>query len=206
MIAAGSPRRAHPATGRGTMPVLSLILLLAAVPGEDMRPESTVIDFRDEPAEWYVVNDGVMGGISRGGIVRTDEGTGLFRGRLSLEYNGGFASVRTVIDPIDPARADGLEIRVRGDGRTYQLRLRTDDGFDGVAYRAEFATEPDTWTTTRIAFVDFAPTFRGRILRDVDPLDPARIRQLGFLLADKKAGEFALEIDRVRTWRNGEEE
>ena len=39
------------------------------------------------------------------------------------------------------AAATGLIVRVKGDGRTYQLRLRTSDRFDGVAYRALFATD-----------------------------------------------------------------
>jgi len=160
----------------------------------------TVIQFREEAAEWFVVNDGVMGGISRSAIERTEDGTGLFRGELSLEYNGGFASVRTAIRPIAPAIADGLEVRVRGDGRTYQLRLRLDDRFDGVAYRAFFATTKGEWTSTRIPFSEFEPTFRGRILNDRPPLDPNRVSQLAFMLADKQPGPFRLEIESVKTW------
>lgn len=183
------------------MRIVFLILLLAAAAhGEEMKTAPTLIDFRDQDVRWAVVNDGVMGGVSRGGLLRTDDATGLFRGELSLERNGGFASVRTRVGPIDPD-ADGLEIRVRGDGRTYQLRLRTDERFDGVAYRAEFATEAGEWTTRRIPFADFEPTFRGRILDGVGPIDPVRVRQLGFLLADKTPGGFELEIDWVRTWK-----
>lgn len=183
------------------LPVLvALLAPTADAAGVDMGTDSTVIDFQQGTAGWYVVNDGVMGGRSRGDIVPTNEGTARFRGDLSLENNGGFASVRTGIETLD-ADADGLEFRVRGDGRTYQLRLRADDRFDGVAYRALFGTEVDRWTTVRIAYSDFEPTFRGRVLRDVAALDPSRVRQLGFLLADKNPGGFELEIDRVKTWK-----
>lgn len=178
-----------------------LVLLTTAAQGEEMRPDHNLIDFHDDDIRWTVVNDGVMGGISRSGLIRSSENTGIFRGELSLERNGGFASVRAMITPL-ASDTGGLEIRVRGDGRTYQLRLRTDDRFDGVAYRAEFDTEPGEWTIRRIAFADFEPTFRGRIVRDAGPLDPKRVQQLGLLLADGNPGDFELEIDWVRTWKD----
>ena len=166
-----------------------------------MSEPRTLLDFGvDERVEWYVVNDGVMGGLSRSGMRRTDEGTGVFSGELSLENNGGFASVRALLGRTDLAAHAGLELRVRGDGRTYQLRLRTDDRFDGVAYKATFATRDGEWQTVRVPFDEFLPTFRGRTLAGEPPLDPARIHQVVFMVADKRAGPFALEIDFVRTW------
>jgi hypothetical protein len=42
---------------------------------------------------WSSINDGVMGGVSVGQIVKTAEGL-RFEGRLSLENNGGFAPTR----------------------------------------------------------------------------------------------------------------
>lgn len=158
-----------------------------------------LIDFSDDDAiTWRVINDGVMGGMSRGDIQRTNRGTGIFAGDLSLENNGGFASVRAFLGARDLSRATGLEVRVRGDGRQYQLRLRTDDAFDGIAYSARFDTPDGEWTTISIAFDHFVPTFRGRLLRDVPPLDTSRIRQLAFMLADENPGPFSLEIDFVR--------
>jgi hypothetical protein len=53
---------------------------------------------------------------------------------LSLENNGGFASVRCLVGLTDLSEFAGLAVRVRGDGRPYQLRLRGNDRFDGVAY------------------------------------------------------------------------
>lgn len=159
----------------------------------------------DGSSEWYVIDDGVMGGVSRGTLASTDDQTVVFAGELSLERNGGFSSVRTDLGPIDMSNWVGLEVRVRGDGRTYQLRLRTDDRYDGLAYRAFFTTRDGEWTTSRIPFTQFAPTFRGRIIEGAPALDTARIRQLGFLLADKQAGPFRLEIADVRAWRGPED-
>ena len=169
--------------------------------GEPMNEPVIVVDF-DAPDtdSWSRINDGVMGGASRSDIRTTERGTAVFSGVLSLENNGGFASVRTAVTRGVLSGRSGLEVRVLGDGRTYQLRLRTDDRYDGVAYRAAFATEAGAWTTVRVPFSDFEPSFRGRILDDVPPLDASRIRRLGFMLADKTPGEFSLEIDHVRAW------
>jgi monofunctional biosynthetic peptidoglycan transglycosylase len=166
-----------------------------------MSDSNNLIDFSvSDRCDWYEINDTVMGGVSRSGIRRTDRGTGVFAGELSLENNGGFASVRTLLGRTDLSSHAGLEIRVRGDGRSYQLRIRTNDRFNGIAYRSEFETTDGEWTTVRIRFSEFLPTFRGRTPSDAPPLDTTSIHQLGFMLADKHPGLFSLEIDWIRTW------
>lgn len=49
----------------------------------------------DAAKEWMNVNDGVVGGVSEGEFKITEQKTLEFVGKLSLENNGGFASVRT---------------------------------------------------------------------------------------------------------------
>ena len=160
-----------------------------------------IVDFKDaDRGDWLVINDGVMGGRSRCTFERTDDQTGLFSGALSLENEGGYAATRASIGIHDLSPHSGLEIRVRGDGRTYQFRLRTDDNFDGVSYRVLFDTTAGEWVTARFPFKDFLPIFRGRILEYEAPMDTSQIQQVVFLLADRKAGPFSLEIDFVRTW------
>jgi len=174
----------------------------AVTRGGAMSEWKTLMDFSDgDKTKWSVVNDGVMGGISQSRIQRTSRETAVFAGVLSLENNGGFASVRAVVGPLDLSSYAGIEIRVRGDGRSYQLRLRTNDRFDGAAYRAHFETHTGEWVTARIPFDQFVPTFRGRTLSDAPALEPSRIHQIGFLLADKTPGPFSLEIDFVRAFK-----
>lgn len=183
--------------------VLSITMVNRTSNGEDNGPKETyVLDFSRERAveDWRVVNDGVMGGISTSRIRETPSGTAVFEGRLSLENNGGFASVRTGLNDLDLSEYDGIAIRARGDGRTYQVRLRTDRQFDGVTYRAIFVTKPDQWTIVRVPFSDFEPTYRGRILRGVEPLDTAHLQQLALMVADKKDGPFRLEIQWVKAF------
>lgn len=165
-----------------------------------MVPAQSLIDFSDaDRSEWYVVNDGVMGGISESAIRKTPSETAVFSGDLSLENNGGFASVRAAVGTRDLSAHSGLQIRVRGDGRTYQLRLRSNDGFDGIAYRSFFDTREGEWLEITLPFSEFVPTFRGRTLSDQPPLDRSRIQQVAFMLADKNPGTFSLEIDYVRS-------
>jgi hypothetical protein len=164
-----------------------------------MDTSMNLIDFHSDGGDmWTLVNDTVMGGVSSSRLRTTDRRTGIFSGVLSLENNGGFASVRAAVGKRDLSAYAGLETRVRGDGRTYQLRLRTDDHLDGIAYKSVFETRVGEWLTVRLSFSDFLPTFRGQTPADAAPLDPARIHQVGFLLADKHPGEFSLEIDYVR--------
>jgi monofunctional biosynthetic peptidoglycan transglycosylase len=162
-----------------------------------------LFDFEEQGdlENWRVVDDGVMGGLSRGEIIGTDSGTAVFQGILSLENNGGFSSTRTLPRPYKLDDYDGIALRVRGDGNTYQFRLRLDDSFDGIAYRYNFQTEVDEWTTVEVPFSECVPVFRGRTLSDVPPLSPGKIQQIGFLISEKQAGPFRLEVDRISAYR-----
>jgi monofunctional biosynthetic peptidoglycan transglycosylase len=177
--------------------------------GGDMKaPKKTLIDFStpDDKENWRKINDIVMGGISQSKMIMTDDSTAIFQGNLSLENNGGFASVRTDSKDYQLAGYDGIAVRIKGDGRKYQLRLRTDDGFDGISYKAEFQTTTDKWITIELPFEEFVPTYRGRIIPDAPELAPGEIRQLGFLIADEKEGSFKLEIDWIGAYMSGEGE
>ena len=168
-----------------------------------MEAQSKLIyDFegRDSAALWVRVNDGVMGGLSQSNLTLTQEGTAIFAGTLSLENNGGFASVRTYPHDFGLGAYEGVAFRVRGDGRGYKLRLRGDDRLDGPAYEADFETVADTWVTVQIPFADLRPTFRGRRLRNRPALEGAAVRQIGFMIADKQKGPFRLEIDWIKAY------
>jgi hypothetical protein len=185
--------------------VVLFALVAASKNAHSEIPEHTMLfDFRsaDELADWVIVNDGVMGGLSRSEMTWSDDNTAVFSGALSLENNGGFSSVRTRPSPYNLDGYSGIVLRVKGDGRTYQFRLRTDERFDGYAYRSLFETTLDRWLEVRIPFAHCVPVFRGRILSDVGPLVPQQIQQIGFLIADKQQGPFRLEIDWIKAYKN----
>lgn len=159
--------------------------------GSDPRLKSLSLD----AAPWRIVNDGVMGGISQSRVTETPDGL-RFAGTLSLENNGGFASARRSIGQ----QVNGLAsivMRVRGDGRRYQLRLRQDNNWDGVAWRQEFDTS-DQWQHVTFDVNDFIPVFRGRTVPGHEPIDTARVEQLGLMLADGQSGGFTLDVNDIR--------
>lgn len=156
------------------------------------------LDFRDPAVvgEWTSVDDRVMGGLSASRIVATPEGLE-FSGVVSLAHNGGFASIRARPRAYDLAGTTALLPRVRGDGQTYKLALRTDEAFDGVQYQARFATRAGEWIEAEMPMTDFRPTFRGRRI-EASALDPGRIRGFGLLIADRQAGPFRLVVESIR--------
>jgi len=180
---------------------LPLWVLLSSVwmLGTGRAAEKVLFEFgKDTSVEaWQVVNDDVMGGVSRSRFWVTNN-LGVFSGQVSLENNGGFASVRTRPGQLNCEDQQGFLVRLRGDGRRYRFTVRTDDRFDGVLYQLSFPTQKGEWKGHWLPFPDFKPTYRGRVLSDVPPLDPARITSVGFLIADKQAGQFELEIDWIK--------
>ena len=141
------------------------------------------------------VNDGVMGGRSSGGP-SVANGTLSFIGVLSLANNGGFASVRSVGRDFDLSDVSAMVLRVRGDGRRYQLRLATEARYRGMAvsYGAAFDTTAGQWIEVRLPLVTLAPTVRGSAMQG-PPLDASQVQEIGLLIADKREGAFALEVD-----------
>lgn len=147
------------------------------------------------------VDDVVMGGVSDSAMQLTQNGAALFAGNLSLENSGGFASVRTVLEHRNYAEFAGFRIRVKGDGKRYSFRARNDDRFDGVVYKFDFDTVSDEWTEIELPFAGFAPSFRGRTLPDVPPLDSGNIVQIGLLISSRQEGAFRLEVDRIEAYK-----
>ena len=118
---------------------------------------------------WSIVNDTVMGGRSKSSWERLDGKNAKFEGKLSLENNGGFCSVRTYPKDLGLNRTQGFLIKVLGDGRSYSLNARSRKTRGGVNYRANFAT-------TKGKFRRFG--FHLRTLSQAGEEDGLRIYQL----------------------------
>lgn len=164
--------------------------------------EKTIIDFsaRHDQELWETINDVVMGGISEGRFTITEDKTAVFQGVVSLENYGGFSSMRTHPKEFNLSGYQGLMVRIKGDGKDYRIRLRTDNRHDGISYQARFSTEKDSWITARLSFDAFIPVFRGRVIDDAPELNVSKIRRIGFMIADKQAGPFRLEIESVKAY------
>ncbi len=158
--------------------------------------EIALFTFDGRGPAWYSVNDDVMGGVSSS-KVSTDTWTQrlAFSGNLSLENNGGFTSARSPRSNYDLARYDGIILRLRGDGNTYQFRVRTGETGAPITYTTWFETEPGSWKEIYVPFAAMTPIYRGAQVGQAPALDPGAIRSFGFMLAGKQAGEFFLEVE-----------
>jgi NADH dehydrogenase [ubiquinone] 1 alpha subcomplex assembly factor 1 len=172
-----------------------LVATAAETVGEDFM---TIIDFSRGDATWPHINDGVMGGLSSGEMV-ADDGYATFQGTVSFENNGGFSSVRSPAVVHDLSAFDGLVLRVRGDGKRYGFRLKTDASFDGVSYQVQIEPPAAAWTEIAVPFTDFIPVYRGRVVRNHPPLDPSRIATFGLLIS-RQEGPFRIDIESIRAF------
>ena len=166
----------------------------------------TVVELTENAADrWHIVNDDVMGGVSRSRI-SFDEAGATFEGRLSRENEGGFAWVRTSLERTDLSECEGIAVRAEGGGDTFQLRLRTDDAGPEISYRARFRAPEGDVRMIRVPFSGFEPMRRGRAAPEAGPLDPSRVVQLGFLIADGQEGPFRLRFEWIGAYRDSESE
>ena len=151
--------------------------------------------------DWMIVNDGVMGGLSESSLKYQNNGIMRFAGVVSLDNYGGFASTRTRPQDYQLGSYNGMTIRLKGDGKRYKFRIRSNDNFDGISYTIDIETEAGQWQDHRFLFSDMQATFRGRIFPDYSALEASSIRQIGFLIADKQEGPFKLEVDWIQATR-----
>ncbi|EHJ93692.1 CIA30 family protein [Vreelandella boliviensis] len=158
------------------------------------------LNFNDpsEQQRWHSVDDGVMGGVSQSRF-SVIKGEGRFHGEVSLENGGGFASVRREPNSFETTLADaqGVVLTVRGDGRTYQLRLKSTSLGNASAYRVKFTPSRDAWETLYFPWSAFEAVRRGTLLGDAPAVTPSEIHQLGFLIADRTAGPFCLQVSAI---------
>ena len=184
------------------MLTLPLLILMGSFAMADDK-QKPLFDFSKPDAleAWQTVNDGVMGGISEGKVRMTKDKTLEFFGNLSLENNGGFASVRTKAKKLGLEKSDVLVVRIRGDGREYSLNLYVPRPLIAFSYRAMVQTKKDEWIEVKVPLDKFEATSFGRVVKDAVPMDPPEVNALGFLLGDKKAGPFKLEVEWIRLER-----
>jgi hypothetical protein len=175
------------------------LFLFFALPMEtqSVEPIKLLLDFEDtdKSGRWMVVNDDVMGGVSRSNVKLHSDGHLLFDGEVSTNYGGGFASVRTDYKNWEIEKYEGFILRVKGDGKTFQFRCRLGNNINQIAYRHYFQADNEDWQEIILPFKEFLPTYRGRVLSNIPKLDPKEIKQFGFMISDKQVGKFHLKID-----------
>lgn len=156
----------------------------------------TIFEFNksSDISNWITIDDIVMGGRSTSEFVLSKEGNGIFKGNVSLENNGGFSSVQHRFKSIDSNDFSKFVIHIKGDGKTYQFRIKANAN-DYYSYIFNFSTTGD-WQIIEIPFREMSPSFRGTLLNKVN-FSGEKMQEIGFLIGNKKAEDFTLEIKKI---------
>jgi NADH dehydrogenase [ubiquinone] 1 alpha subcomplex assembly factor 1 len=169
-----------------------LILLTLSLSSKSNMEKIYTFSTQTNIKEWRIINDGVMGGISKSSVVLTDAGHGRFSGYVSLANNGGFASIR-LNTKIKLAKENKfIVLRVKGDGKRYEFRLNSEIS-QSESYVHQFSTSGE-WETIKLAISEFYPQFRGRKLNSPN-FNFESIEQLSFFIANGQEEDFELLID-----------
>ncbi len=177
--------------------VLQLNFLLIMSQQKTITPKTILADFNDQNTRnsWNVVNDDVMGGVSTSSVSNSENDFLLFSGDVSLENNGGFASLRSSIDDYDFDNFKGFLIKIKGDGKTYSLSFRQTKYFTGFNYNQKFETKENEWQIIELPFDEFGLKYYGREVEPFDLPDKKSIKQISILISDKQEGPFQIEIE-----------
>ncbi len=144
-------------------------------------------------SDWQIVDDVVMGGRSEGKFSINEVGNGIFQGKVSLENNGGFSSLRHSLNT-KVGNNTKVRITLKGDGKAYQFRIKSSP-YDRHSYISEFQTT-GVWQEVVIPLSAMYPAFRGRKL-EIPNFNAAQIHELAFLIGNKEAENFRLEISKI---------
>ena len=187
--------------------LFAFVLLAIVQPAASAQTMTSLFQFSEvrDAEKWQIVDDGVMGGRSSsqastvnmdsGNPAQNGNGVMRFAGNLSLENNGGFASVRS-----RPSGSLGLDpgetivLRVKGDGRRYTFNLYTPDRRTAFSYQMQFNTKAGQWTEVKLPVDQFVAHSFGRPIPNMK-LTPSQVQSVGILLGDKKQGPFEILID-----------
>jgi monofunctional biosynthetic peptidoglycan transglycosylase len=155
----------------------------------------------DDIERFETIDDQVMGGVSSSSFRRAGQQLVEFSGNVSVENNGGFASVRAELDTVDLSNAAGIALKIKGDGKSYKLRLFNEKDRGGIAYEASFVSSNDDTVIVQVPFSSLQPKWRGRLIVDAVPFNPSKLRALGLMISDKQVGEFRLWVNWIRAYR-----
>lgn len=117
---------------------------------------------------WRFFTDQVMGGLSTGGVVFTQEDRVPFArmtGRISTANRGGFIQMRLDFLSPPPEGTRGVLLVVRGNSQRYFVHLRTGGTLLPWQYYQAAFDVSERWSEVRLPFDAFKPS--GALLRDI---------------------------------------
>ena len=145
-----------------------------------------------ESTNWGTLNDTVMGGRSTATIEELDSDI-VFSGTVSLENNGGFASMRT-IEPVDLSAQTTVQIQLSGSNVPVQFVVWMGQGAN-LYYAKEVTVQTGIQS---LNFVDFIPKSYGRVVTASSLMREERSQvSVGLLVADGYEGDFSLRLEQL---------
>lgn len=145
-------------------------------------------------SSWRIVNDAVMGGLSKSEFYRSNKGYGIFKGTVSLENNGGFSMVKYCFLAKNIENFSKVKITFKGDLKKYQIRIK-EVATTNYAFVKEFSSNGN-WQELEFSFMDFCPTFRGKKM-DLPNFNKNKIEEIAFFIGNKKEENFEFLLKKI---------
>ena len=179
--------------------ILSAILMITSIKlyQEDYLLNSSIMKTEDK---WRIVNDGVMGGLSSSRAIINNDNKIVFSGNVSLENNGGFASLRSSVKDYTFENFSGIEIKIKGDGKRYSISMKETSYFNGYFFTSSFETKKDEWIVVQITFNQFKLYYFGQETNSSKKIPLNNIKEVSLLIGDKQEGNFITEIDYIKLY------
>jgi len=204
--------------GHPTMPLPPLLgANEAMVPEIDNAAQAAVFD-EERPIfgegcdwwKWKVISSDPVDNPKAISFREHEDGHAIFKGLLTANLpNGnstegaldGFALARSCETLLDLTALGGIEIAVRGDGKTYSVALGLGaSGYSSVQYVAKIPAKATAhkWRVVRIPWAAFLPQFKSGYDAEGAPPMSGMVSWIGFGIGDRQWGPFTLEVAYVR--------
>lgn len=145
--------------------------------------------------DWRIINDGVMGGLSQS-TARLTKNTLQFEGTVSLENNGGFASLRSPFQKFNLTKVKDIEIRYKSKGEVAAITLENSQQFYQPYYKFYLEDTKGEWKVQKIKMSEFKELQLGRPTNRALSKEFLRsVIRIGFTVSNKRAGNFEIEVD-----------
>ena len=157
------------------------------------------IDFGSEKngQNWRIINDGVMGGLSKGKVQFTENSLS-FQGVVSLANNGGFTSFKSPFQPTDLSAFKMVKLRARGEGQRIALTFENSRTWYYPYFKKNLPVLTQDWQVFELPLEEFDKYQVGRKMGvKMDANDQSQIIRIGFTTNEKKEGPFQFEIDYI---------
>ena len=174
-----------------------ILLIIASVLQTSMMERINFGNENSTAQSWFVVNDGVMGGVSSGKTTATDSSI-IWRGYISFENNGGFSAFRSQLGNYDLSTFSEVRIKYRSAGQALDFALYPYRAYYMPNYKVHLGDTEGVWQEKSFRLDEFEKYVLGRSKNDnIDSESLSNIIRLGFINGGKKEGGFEFEIDYI---------